>query len=157
MRQTEGFVEHSSERATQGEAGKPYLVTRSILYEVQYPPAEDDFLESCFWEPMEKGVVRQYQLYLNNSSSPQSLFHLHSLPLSWPTQAIHSHNLPIICSHLYNQEKFLVNQQTWEWRGNTSYQLYSKSSIKRQLVLSPSLWTRSIEYQLALVNSIICK
>ena len=34
-RQTEGFVEHSSERATQEEAGKPYLVTRSSLYKVQ--------------------------------------------------------------------------------------------------------------------------
>ena len=37
MRQIEDFVEYSSERATQEDAGKPYtyLVTRSILYEVQ--------------------------------------------------------------------------------------------------------------------------
>ena len=37
-RQIEGFVEHSSERATQEVAGKPYLVTRSILYILQPPP-----------------------------------------------------------------------------------------------------------------------
>ena len=51
MRQLEGFIEHSSERATQEEAGKPYLVTRSVLYEVQSISAtQDDFLESRFWE-----------------------------------------------------------------------------------------------------------
>ena len=50
-RQIEGFVEHSSERATQEVAGKPYLVTRSILYILQPPPTEDNFLESRLaWE-----------------------------------------------------------------------------------------------------------
>ena len=50
MRQIQDFVEHSSERATQEEAGKPYLVTRSVLYEVQSPapPSEGVFLESRF-------------------------------------------------------------------------------------------------------------
>ena len=35
IRQVEGFVEHSSGRATQEEADKPCLVTRNLLYEVQ--------------------------------------------------------------------------------------------------------------------------
>ena len=50
MIQLEGIIEYSSERATQEEAGKPYLVTRNVLYEVQSTPTEDDFLESRFWE-----------------------------------------------------------------------------------------------------------
>ena len=32
----EGSVEHLSERATQEEGDKPWLVTRSVLYKVQF-------------------------------------------------------------------------------------------------------------------------
>ena len=38
--QIEGFVEHSS---TQEEADKPYLATRSILYEVQSKKSQTNF------------------------------------------------------------------------------------------------------------------
>ena len=108
LRQRKSFSSSTSSMPVKRKPSAAWHVTDSFTEQFSLP-----FHGRSLAQPSFKLAYSNTQPsdHLFTPLQPRTILGKSALPLSWPTQAIHSHNLLIICSLLYNQERYLVNQQ----------------------------------------------